>query len=209
MLIRLTEVQESIQSFDASSNICWVFTRPEEWVVDSVTDTRHYGECLPWAISPRSFRQSWEKLRSEFTTLGLCFVPPLYCCPEKWVIEKNRKWALIQLKHMLPFMLWLRILITGKMCPFNQYCPDSDEAVIVTHQMRALPGPELSSLLARFLPSREETQALKDTTSLWRASVSKAVFPLHGFWATNSKATCGKKITFQGTSRCLLKQISL
>lgn len=132
MLVRLTEVPESIQSFDASANICWVFTRPEEWVVDSVTDTDTTASICPLAICPRAFGQSWVKLRAEFMALGLCFVPPLFHCPEKWVIEKSRKWALIQLKHMLPFMLWLRILITGKMCPFNQYCPDSDEAVIVT-----------------------------------------------------------------------------
>lgn len=83
-----------------------------EEAVDSVMDTDTKQASLPSAVCSRSFRQPWVKLRAEPTALGLHLVPCLSRCPDKWVIEKT-EWAWIQLKHMLPFLLWLRILITG------------------------------------------------------------------------------------------------
>lgn len=170
-----------------------MFTRPKEWVVDCHR-YRHYSEYLPLAICPRSFRQSWVKLRAEFMALELCFIPPLFHCPEKWVIEKKQKMGLDSTKTYASFYALIKNINNRKNVSFQSVLPwQWWSSHCHSHQMRALPGPEPSSFLARFLPSWEETQALKDTTSLWRGLVSKATFLLHGFWATNSKATCGKK----------------
>lgn len=87
-----------------------------EEAVDSVTDTDTKRASLPSAVCSRSFGQPWVKLRGGTRSLGIasCALPiPLPWQMSNW---ENRKWAWIQLKHMLPFLLWLRILITGEKC---------------------------------------------------------------------------------------------
>lgn len=123
--------RNTASSYDDSWNICWAFTRPEGGGLLTVKDVG--AEALSALCDlPKVIHTILGNAKDRIHGFGIAFCAspiPLLWKMSNW---ENRKWALIQLKHMLPFMLWSRILVTGKMCPFNQYRPNSDEAVIVT-----------------------------------------------------------------------------
>lgn len=111
---------------------CLIFAEYSPGIVDAVISAIGNATVYPQPLAQVHQGQSWAKPRAEFMVWTLHFVPLLFRFPKNMSNWENRKWALIQLRHMLPFMLWSRILVKGKTCPSNQHGPDSDEAVIVT-----------------------------------------------------------------------------
>lgn len=102
-------------------------------------------------------------------------------------------------KAYAPFVLWSRILVTGKMYPFS---PNSDKAVIITFIKSMYFLARIEFLFCMFSPIWNQTKLSRiflQSQRLW-------------VWVTNSKATyLGAEgwDRCQETSRCLLEQMSL